>query len=219
MRKLFYLIVFGVIVLIFCIVINLYMVFSVKNNIYYNIDRVSKLQTALVLGAGIFPNGQISDMFRDRLDTAVDLYNKNKVKKILVSGDHGRKNYDEVNKAKEYLLGKGIKSDDLFLDHAGFSTYDSIYRAKNIFEVNSIVIITQNFHLPRAVYIAKRLDIDSVGLPADKHKYVNVYLNYLREFPARIKTWLEITFRVKPKFLGEKIPITGNSQKSWDISV
>ncbi|PIT87546.1 MAG: hypothetical protein COU31_02305 [Candidatus Magasanikbacteria bacterium CG10_big_fil_rev_8_21_14_0_10_40_10] len=215
-RLLKYLIIIGSVFIIFCAVINIYIVLSVKKHIYYQSDKMPPSQTALVLGAGIFANGQISDMFLDRLDTAVDLYNQNKIKKILVSGDHGRQNYDEVNKAKDYLLSKGISGEDIFLDHAGFDTYDSIYRAKEIFQVDSLIIITQDFHLPRALYVANQLEIKSVGLSADRHEYLAVRLNYLREIPARVKTWLEIVFNSSPQFLGDRIPITGDSKKSWD---
>jgi len=102
------------------------------------------------------------------------------------------------------------------MDHAGFDTYDSVYRAKEIFEVESMIIFTQEFHLPRAVYIAKKLDMESYGVISDKHIYVAAIYNDLREVLARVKAFGDITFKNKPKFLGDIIPINGNSLESWD---
>ena len=158
----------------------------------------------------------MSGMFQDRVETAFDLYEEEKVEKILISGDHGRENYDEVNTAKDYLLDKGVKSEDIFLDHAGFDTYDSLYRAKKIFEVPSVIVVTQNFHLPRAIYIGKKLNLEIYGLSADRHSYVNIDYNKLREIFSKVKAFFDISFQAKPKFLGEKIPISGDSKKSWD---
>lgn len=173
-------------------------------------------QTALVLGAKVYSNGQMSSVFQDRVDTVIELYESGRVKKILVSGDHGRENYDEVNSAKNYLLEKGILKEDIFLDHAGFDTFDSIYRAKEIFQVDSLIIVTQNFHLPRALYIAKKLGIDSCGKIADKHIYLKQSYMNRREILAKIKAWLDIIFHSDPKYLGDVIPVTGESIKSWD---
>ncbi|MCK4799462.1 YdcF family protein, partial [Candidatus Parcubacteria bacterium] len=126
------------------------------------------------------------------------------------------KNYDEVNTAKDYLLDKGVKSEDIFLDHAGFDTYDSLYRAREIFEVSSVIVVTQNFHLPRAVYIGRKLDLEIYGFSADKHLYANVDYNESREIFSKVKAFFDVSFHAKPKFLGEKIPISGDSKKSWD---
>jgi len=212
----FYFIVLVFLLVFFCAIINVWVVLNTQKLIYHNINDVPSAQVALVLGAGVFKNGKISDMYIDRLEIAVDLYKQDKIEKILVSGDHGAKNYDEVNTAKDYLLDKGISASDLFLDHAGFDTYDSVIRAKEIFAVTSTIIITQDFHLPRAVYISDQLGLETSGIVADRHMYVNVYLNYIREFPARVKSWLDVKLHTKPKFLGDKIPITGDSKKSWD---
>ena len=139
-----------------------------------------------------------------------------KVSKILVSGDHGTVEYDEVNTVKAYLLENGVQPENIFLDHAGFDTYDSIYRAKEIFEVESVVIVTQEFHLPRAVYIGNSLGIETHGYIADRQPYVAAIWNSFRESLARIKAFLNVTLNSKPKYLGEPIPITGDGTLSWD---
>lgn len=181
----------------------------------YNLAEIQKTEVGLVLGAKVHGKN-LSHIFKDRLDAALELYNNKKINKILVSGDHGTKNYDEVNAAKEYLLSKGVKGEDIFLDHAGFDTYDSIYRAKEVFGINDVIIISQNFHLARALYIAFNLDINTQGFSADLHKYVSEERNNLREFFARIKAFYDVRFNSLPKFLGSKIDIYGDSKQSWD---
>lgn len=195
------------------------MIFAVQKTggkFIYSADNVPEKQTVLILGAKVHENGQMSDMFRDRVDAAIALYESGKVEKILVSGDHGQKNYDEVNVAREYLLQRGVKGEDIFLDHAGFDTYDSVYRAKKIFQVQSLVVSTQKYHLPRALYISRKLGIDAVGVPADLHEYGGQDYRNLREWAADVKAWLDANLKAKPKFLGDAVPITGSSYASWD---
>lgn len=184
--------------------------------IFSRVEDVPKKQVALVLGARVYANGKLADTLLDREKTAIALYEHKKVEKILVSGDHGRKDYDEVNAMKDYLLAHGIPARDIFLDHAGFDTYDSVYRAKTIFGVTSMIIVTQEFHLPRALYIATSLDLDAVGAVADLHEYVAAAYNDRREVFARVKAFLDVTLHASPKFLGPAIPITGDSALSWD---
>lgn len=193
-----------------------YQIQQTKTKIYSDIEKIPEAQTGLLLGARVYTNGNLSDILRDRTKTAIELYKNNKIQKILISGDHGQDEYDEVNAVKEYLLENGIPAEDIFLDHAGFDTYDSIYRAKAIFEVDSITIITQEFHLPRSLYIAEGLDIPANGFIADKQTYVDAIRLALREKLAQVKAFLNITFNAQPKFLGEQISITGDSQLSWD---
>ena len=139
------------IILLIGILINVYIESVTKKHIYSDINNVPKSYTGLVLGAFVSERGTPSYVLRQRLDKAVELYKAGKIERILVSGDHGKKNYDEVNGMKEYLLKNGIPLKDIFLDHAGFDTYSSMVRAKEIFEVDSVIIITQKFHLPRSV--------------------------------------------------------------------
>ena len=218
MKKYKILIISLVLFFISFISINLSVLNTGNQYIVENIEEIKSAEVAIILGALVFDD-RLSHIVIDRTETAIELYNNQKVLKILVSGDHGRKNYDEVNAIKDYLLEKGVPSEDIFLDHAGFNTYDSMYRAQYIFGINSAIISTQKFHLPRALYIAKELGIDAYGLPADKRLYGKETYNNTRESFARIKAWFNIKFQSLPKFLGEKIPITGDSQKSWDIKI
>lgn len=182
----------------------------------YNAQDVPQKEVALVLGAKVYQDGRLSDMFRDRVDVAVGLYKAGKIKKILVSGDHGTKEYDEVNAAKNYLLQNGVPGADIFLDHAGFDTYDSVYRARDVFQVESIIVVTQNYHLPRALYIADKIGVDAVGVGADLRTYGGEdYRNFREEF-AVVKAWLDVALQAKPKFLGKPVPASGEGFTSWD---
>lgn len=181
-----------------------------------DIDKIPDKRIVLVLGARV-SGDNMSDMLSDRASTALDLYNANKAEKILVSGDHSQKYYDEVAPVKDYLLENGVKEEDIFLDYAGLDTYDSVYRAREIYGVRSMLIVSQDFHLPRALYIARSLGFEAYGVSADKHSYKGIEKNRLREIPADIKAFLDVSFHIKPKFLGEPIPITGDSKKSWEV--
>ena len=201
---------------IFVLTINIYILNVNSQFIFQSSDDVPAKQVAVVLGAKVYSNGVMSTILKDRELTALELYKNKKVQKILVSGDHGREDYDEVNAMKDFLLNNGVLGEDIFLDHAGFDTYYSIYRAKEIFQVSSIIIVTQKFHLFRAVYIAKSLGIDAIGIVADRQDYVLGVYNESRESLARVKAFFDLTFQSKPKFLGEIIPIIGDSKLTWD---
>ncbi len=188
---------------------------SMKKYIYKESHKIPGTYTALVLGAKIHKNGTPSKVLQDRLSSALELYKKGIVKRFLLSGDHSRKRYNEVGEMKKYLLKNGVKSEDLFLDHTGFNTYSSIVRAKEIFLVTNLIIVTQKFHLPRAVYIARKKEMLAYGHIADRRNYPEMKYYVLREYFARIKSFVEVLFNLKPKFLGEQIPITGNSKLSW----
>jgi SanA protein len=211
------------IIKIVVVLISILFIFVVSVNIYINnngndictLEDTHK-QAALVLGARVYSDGSLSGIFQDRVDRAINLYRNNKVEKILVSGDHGQDNYDEVNAAKDYLLEENIKEVDIFLDHAGFDTYDSIYRAKEVFDANSLIIVTQDFHLKRALYIANKLDINSCGVRADLHRYYGENKRQLREMLAKVKAWLDITFNSNPTYLGNQIPLSGSGIESHD---
>ncbi|HYD34720.1 MAG TPA: ElyC/SanA/YdcF family protein [Vitreimonas sp.] len=173
-------------------------------------------QTALVLGAKVYSDGGLSHMTQDRADTAIELYRTSKVKTILISGDHGQKTYDEVNTIKNYLLAQDIPPEVIFLDHAGFDTYDSLYRAREVFQVESVIIVTQAFHLPRALFIAQNLGINAVGVSADRREYAGASRNEVRERLATLKAAFNVLTAAPPQYLGEPIPLSGNSRKSWD---
>ncbi len=173
-----------------------------------NIDNIDKRYVVLVLGARVYKDGKLSTILRDRVDLGIELYKKAVVSKLLFSGAHHKVDYDEVNAMKNYALSKGVLDRDIFLDHAGLRTYDSLYRAKAIFGLGSFYVITQKFHLDRAIYIARHLGLNVYGIPADKRIYDAHYLNKAREFLARIKAYFELhIFNHKPKHLGPKIDI------------
>lgn len=163
----------------------------------------------LVLGAGV-RDGSPTPMLRDRLITGISLYESGAAPKIIMSGDHGREDYDEVNVMKSYAVENGVPDSDVFMDHAGFSTYDSVYRAKAVFEADSIIIVTQKYHLYRALYIAEKLGVNAVGVAADLDDYSGQLKRDLREIAARDKDFFSCLFKPKPKYLGEKIPVSGD---------
>jgi SanA protein len=206
----------GVLAATIILIGNLIVSQTTKSKIYTLETLPGSYQTGIILGAKVYADGGLSHMTQDRSDTAIELYKQKKVSKLLVSGDHGRENYDEVNTIKNYLLKNGIPENDLFLDHAGFDTYDSLYRARDIFQVESAVIITQDFHLPRSVFLAEKLGVKAVGVRADRGNYGNIQRAVFREKLAIMKAWADVIFGNEPKFLGETIPITGDSKKSWD---
>ena len=173
----------------------------------------------LILGARVYEDGRPSLILRDRIQRGVELYHSGAGKKILLSGDHGTIDYDEVNAMKEYALQLGVPKDDIFMDHAGFSTYDSLYRAKYIFGAKKIIVVTQRFHLFRSVYIARKLGIDALGVEANLYKYpakTNIK-NEIREDLARSKDWVYVNLlQPKPRYLGDPIDLSGSGTVTFD---
>ncbi len=184
-----------------------------------NPKDVPEAEAILVLGgAYVKPNGELCDMLEDRVAVGIDLYKNNKAKKLLFSGDHGQVNYDEVNGMKKVAEKKGVKKEDIFLDHAGFSTYESMYRAKEIFKAKKVIIVTQQYHLMRAVYIARQLGLDAYGVSSDKRNYRGGIDKYkTREIAARVKDYFNVNLiKPKPKYLGDTIPVSGNGIVTHD---
>ena len=178
--------------------------------------NLSDVDCILVLGCGVRDDGTPSDMLRDRLDRGIELYKLGASDKLLMSGDHGQVEYDEVNVMKQYAIDDGIASSDIFMDHAGFSTYESMYRAKEIFGADKILIVTQEYHLYRALYVAGQLGIDAYGVSSDYHVYSGQFLRDGREILARNKDFLMSIIRPVPTYLGEAIPISGNGDLTND---
>ncbi|MEK7104388.1 MAG: ElyC/SanA/YdcF family protein, partial [Patescibacteria group bacterium] len=145
--------------------------------IYQDVSKAPKAQTVMILGASVYRNKTMSDMLKDRANTAIEIYKAGKAENILVSGDGKEKNYNEVEVVNSYLLEQGIPKEKILLDYYGFDTYDSLYRARDIFGIKNIIISTQNFHLPRAIFIAQGLGLEAYGIVADKHNYKNMKLN------------------------------------------
>jgi len=162
----------------------------------------------MVLGASVYANGTPSPVLEDRLRYAYDLYISGKAPKILVSGDHGKDDYDEVNTMRDYLVKMGVPKDDIFMDHAGFDTYDSMYRAKTIFKIERLLVSTQKFHINRAVYIARKLGVEAYGYPCEDKSIYNMPYLYLRESLAKVKAVIETDIlKRSSKYGGEAIPI------------
>ncbi|QZY55794.1 SanA/YdcF family protein [Crassaminicella profunda] len=190
-----------------------YHVTSFSDNYITSIENVPNSDAALVLGALVYKSGNVSPILSDRLDTGMEIYKNNKAQKLLLTGDHGRKDYDEVNAMKKYAMNKGAAEADIFMDHAGFSTYESLYRAKDVFGAKKIIIVTQKYHLPRAVYIARKLGIEAYGVPSDKHFYPKIKQYKVRESIARCKDYLLVNIlKTKPKYLGEPIDLLGDGR-------
>ena len=217
-KMLIFLVLIGIIGVIYALAINFYVIYSTKKNVI-SADKAGDMQDVdciLVLGAGVYPDGNPSPMLYDRIMTSVSLYKNGSAPKIIMSGDHGSKNYDEVNTMKSYAMAEGIPSSDIFMDHAGFSTYESIYRAKEVFQADKIIIVTQEYHLYRALHIADKLNIEAVGVSADLREYYGQFKRELREILARNKDFLLGIFKPLPKYLGETIPVSGDGEITND---
>ncbi len=164
----------------------------------------------IVPGAGVVGD-RVSLTLARRLDKAIEIYNKSGIDRIIVSGDHGRTEYDEVNVMRSYLSERGIPIENIFMDHAGFSTYDTLYRARDVFMVKKAVIVTQRLHLMRALYIADRIGLEAQGIIADEGSTASRTVQEIREYPARVKAFLQCNIlHSKPKYLGDPIPVSGN---------
>lgn len=219
-KKLKYGIIFLIIIIMLFLIpigVNFYVKLSTKDQIIENDDyaNLENIDCIIVLGAGIWGD-KPSYMLEDRLLEAIDLYQNNFSSKIIMSGDHGREEYDEVNIMKNFAIERNIPSEDIFMDHAGFSTYDSIYRAKDIFKAKKVVIITQKYHLYRALYIANQLGLEAYGVGADPRVYKGAAYREIREILARNKDLIKCIFKPKPTYLGESIPISGNGDITND---
>jgi len=206
-----------------CIVLGAALFFGINALVYFpgralivEASEARPAEAVLVLGALVFPDGRVSPMLADRLDAALALYEAGKAEKILVSGDHGQVEYDEVNTMRRYLEQRGVPPEDIFMDHAGFDTYDSLYRARDVFQARRLIVVTQEFHLPRALWIGDRLGLEVQGVAADRFSYYDRAYYETREMLARVKAFGEVVTRRKPVFLGPTIPIQGDGRQTHD---
>jgi SanA protein len=196
----------------FVIAINFYVISFSKDNYYTRVEILEPKEVWLVLWASV-KSGKPSDILKDRLSVAYSAYKNWKIKKILVSGDNSKIYYNEPEAMKNYLIELWMKKEDIYLDYAWFDTYDSIYRAKDIFLLSEIVIFTQDFHLKRAMYISRRLWIDTYWVETNLQSYSREIYNNFREIFARVKAFLEIeVFHSKPKYLWDTIGIISDKQ-------
>ena len=200
--------------------INIYMLNYSKPYIYKNISALPKKYVVIIPGAKVYKN-TVSHVVRDRIEAAVNCLSNQKAERVLISGDHRRKGYDEVNRMRIFMQDiYGTDENLIFMDHAGFSTYETMYRAREIFCVKDAVVVTQAFHTARAVYIGRKLGLDVIAYEAPEVLRYSLETRIsweIREAFARVKTFFLFMINVKPKFLGDKIPITGNSKDTWDF--
>ena len=198
--------------------INVGMILAARKYVYTGVESVPARTAVLVLGSQI-RGKRLSPVLQDRVEAGISLMDIRKGKKLLLSGDHGQIYYDEVNAMRLYVLANApaIKEEDIFMDHAGFSTWDSMYRARDVFEVTDLIIVTQQFHISRAVCMARSLGLDAIGYGINQERFSGRSLRswQFREYFARIKAFLSITFKPKPRYLGEKIPILGDGRATW----
>ncbi len=166
-------------------------------------------KTAIVFGAGLYRDGSPSAILRDRVQTAVELYNAGKVKKILMSGDNSTLSYNEPGAMKKYAMQLGVPEDVIVLDYAGRRTYDTCFRAKSIFGIDEALLVTQDYHLPRALYICHVLGLRTIGISADRRNYrLGTYIYWrLREIPATFSAFIDLYFRKPQPILGNPEPI------------
>lgn len=206
-------VVLGIVLLIGIAAVSLsvYMVKATEKNIFTadTFKNDEKADCILILGAGV-KDDKPKPMLRDRLLTGIELYKSGAAEKIIMSGDHGRADYDEVNVMRAFALEQGVRAEDIFLDHAGFSTYDSVYRAKNIFGAENIIIVSQKYHLYRALYIAKKLDVKAAGVSANLNTYGGQLKRDIREIIARDKDFFKCIVKPEAEIMGDKIPLDGD---------
>jgi vancomycin permeability regulator SanA len=181
------------------------MVLAYRTVVFHSVSQVPSAPVALVFGAGVNIDGSPTDSLRDRVLTGVELYKSGKVRKIVMTGDNGTRYHDEVTPMRNLAIEEGVPSDDVIGDYAGFRTYESCYRARDVFGLSSVIAVSQNYHLPRILYICNSMRVNAVGVSADRGQYADMYWSETREFLARLKAWwqVEIT-KPLPRYLGEK---------------
>jgi vancomycin permeability regulator SanA len=217
-KILLFLICFGVFGLIALFGINAIVKASVKDRIV-SPEEAAELEGVdciLILGAGVWEGGRPSPMLEDRLLQGIELYQAGASDRLLMSGDHGRKDYDEVNVMKQFAIDAGIPSENIFMDHAGFSTYESLYRARDIFEADKILLITQEYHLYRALYVGSELGLEVYGVASDPRIYAGQSYREAREVLARVKDFFYAIVKPEPTYLGDAIPVSGNGNLTND---
>ena len=212
----------GIAGILFLLALNQYVITAAKEKILSRTEAAEwaakqekKADCILILGAGVW-DGTPSPMLKDRLEEGLALYEAGISGKILVSGDHGREGYDEVNVMKEYLIDAGVPSSDIFMDHAGFSTYESMYRAREVFQAETVVVVTQKYHLYRALYVANQLGLNAFGVGSDPRQYAGQFMRSSREALARAKDVFYVVSGKEPEYLGDIIDIHGDGDITND---
>ena len=193
---------------ILTLAINVYMINYSKEYIVTEEDLEEKtFDCIIVLGASVKSNGTPSSMLEDRLNEAIVLYNMGVSSRLLMSGDHTTDDYDEVNTMKNYAISKNIPSENIYLDHSGYNTYDSMYRLKNTFEINKTVVVTQDYHLYRAIYLAREMGIEAYGVASNPREYQDQFKRDIREILARVKDFFKVKFYPKATVSGDEVSV------------
>jgi SanA protein len=203
----------AIIGLIAIVSVNYYIKSSTKNKIYYSVKKFPKNDVGIIFGAGINGN-QPSKYLKDRLDAGILLYKMKRINKILLSGDNGRDEYDELTVMKNYCYNHGVDTTKIFIDYAGFDTYSTMYRAKHIFKIKKATLISQEYHLNRAIYIGQKLGIKSAGYSANNGEYHGYKYVCFREYGSIFKSFFDVLRNREPRFLGTPININGPSNYS-----
>ena len=210
LKILFYITIIGLIAIVS---VNLYVKSATKKHVYNSMKRFPKNDVGIIFGAGI--NGdQPSKYLKDRLDAGILLYKAKRINKILLSGDNGRDEHDELTVMKNYCFKHGVDTSKIFIDYAGFDTYSTMYRAKHIFKIKKATLISQRYHLNRAIYIGQELGIKSVGYSANSGEYLGYKYVTTREYLSVFKAFFDVLRDRDPHFLGNTIDINGVSNYS-----
>ncbi|MDR6762418.1 SanA protein [Flavobacterium sp. 2755] len=214
MKKYFRIVLYlAIIGLIAIVSVNYYVKSSTKNKIYYSVKKFPKNDVGIIFGAGINGN-QPSKYLKDRLDAGILLYKMKRINKILLSGDNSRDEYDELTVMKNYCYNHGVDTTKIFIDYAGFDTYSTMYRAKQIFKIKKATLISQEYHLNRAIYIGQKLGIKSAGYSANNGEYHGYKYVCFREYGSIFKSFFDVLRNREPRFLGTPININGPSNYS-----
>jgi len=200
------------------LIINIGMILAARKYIYSSINDIPPHTAVMVLGSQTHGT-TLSAVLQDRVEAGISLMENQKGKKLLLSGDHSERYYDEVNAMRLYVLANAptIHKEDIFMDHAGLNTWDSMYRARDVFEVKDLLIVTQQFHISRAVCMARSLGLDAVGYSVNQDRFSGkgLYFWLFREYFARVKAFYSIVFKPMPRYLGARFPISGDGQTTW----
>lgn len=211
-------VIFGILLVILVLTIfNISLNYTYSSRINNVSDKLEFMQAVIIPGASVLKNKKPSPVLLERLQKGLELYKGGKVAKLLLSGDNAQRYYDEVNVMRDYCLERGVKPEDIFLDHAGLRTYDTMYRTLHVYQAKNIFIVSQKLFLPRALFIADHLGINAFGIPTDTSNYEPSYMEMTREFLARYMAILDIyALSSQPRYLGKKHPITGDGQSTWN---
>jgi len=173
----------------------------------YAIEHAPEARVAVVFGAGVRPGGRLSAILQDRMDVAIKLYQQGKVQKLLVSGDNRTDHYDEPSAMRAYALQQGVASEDIQPDFGGRRTYDTCYRARHIFQLDSAILVSQSYHLPRALFICEALGVQATAVPADRRRYTRMLQYQIREGAATLVALWDVTRHRPPPVMGEALPL------------